>query len=616
MAINPHRISFSTFGDMAAHLDRWAAENLDGREAWGDAVVSSQHWSDYSARNQVLLASYRVDGPVAGAETWRLVPSSTLGRECAVRAGEHGYPVRVPITTGGQEPDPYLGGLRPTRSAVERWEWRPVFSVPQLARRPEPGVLAPSEPPTSFTGDGAEANYLAAVRRVATATVRGRLPASKDPHQVVADAAGRLRRSKDRPELDGVLRDQVAWLVADRVNLARGALLAFDPSALPPRDRWERLQDVLELTRKLTTALGVVCGMDLCASALPRMEVVDDRVVPAGRRHRLPAASFEQLPIGRWVEVGPYTGAEWAARGEDANGRGAFLRLNKSAYLVAVERGTSASWRLEDAASRTGHGALATGDADTLDQACRDAQAAMRSRYPALMTAQTDTRVITTTTESGNWRPMNGEGRSSAELRHLGNDVTVYAIPSPGGRWMPAVNDGRSGEMNRLPLVRTRDEARDAAETVGRRAVRIASIGSPVEVDAMVAELADDPAAYSRRELATVVTGRLLPADLDRVTQAEPAELVQLLGQAGVTPATTVAVLAAERIEASEGRTLATGHGGTDRRRDQDPPPPLGTTPDRGGRGVGRHCARDACCGVHADRDHGQPSPGRAPNPP
>ena len=51
-----------------------------------------------------------------------VVPSTNANRECAVRAGEHGFPVRVPITTSGVEPDPYLGGKRPTRAAVERWE--------------------------------------------------------------------------------------------------------------------------------------------------------------------------------------------------------------------------------------------------------------------------------------------------------------------------------------------------------------------------------------------------------------------------------------------------------------------------------------------------------------
>jgi len=231
MVLNAQRIEFSSFQEMAGHLDRWAAGSLGAPDAWADALISSAHWLDYSARNQVLLVSYGADGPVAGSETWRLVPSSIEGRPCAVRAGEHGYPVRVPITTRGTEPDPYLGGHRPTRASVERWEWRPVFSVGQLARRPSPDALVPVELPAMLTGTDAPEQYLAAVRKVATATVRGRLPRSKDPDAILADAAGRLPRSAKRPELDPVLRQQVAWLVADRVNLAPGAIPLVRPGS-------------------------------------------------------------------------------------------------------------------------------------------------------------------------------------------------------------------------------------------------------------------------------------------------------------------------------------------------------------------------------------------------
>src|SRR5918996_51030 len=139
MARNLARVEFATFLEMAAHLDGWAADGLTDSAAWEDVLVGSRAWLDYSARNQVLLASYGAEGPVAGAETWRLVPSTTEGRGCAVQAGEHGYPVRVPVTTGGTEPDPYLGGHRPTRATVGRWEWRPVFSGGQPARRPPRG---------------------------------------------------------------------------------------------------------------------------------------------------------------------------------------------------------------------------------------------------------------------------------------------------------------------------------------------------------------------------------------------------------------------------------------------------------------------------------------------
>ena len=152
MAHNGQRIEFPTLQAMTTHLDRWAATSLTSPEQWEDALAGTRSWLDYSARNQVLLASYGIDGPVAGPETWRLVPSTTEGRGCAIRAGEHGYPVRVPITSDGTEPDPYLGGHRPTRAAVERWEWRPVFETAQLARRPAPGALSQSSFPSTSAG--------------------------------------------------------------------------------------------------------------------------------------------------------------------------------------------------------------------------------------------------------------------------------------------------------------------------------------------------------------------------------------------------------------------------------------------------------------------------------
>ena len=317
MARQLRPINFESFASMAGHLDRWAAQSLTSPEAWQAALVDSHDWLDYAPRNQVLLISYGINGPAAGAETWRLVPSSEPGRECAVRAGEHGFPVRVPITTAGREPDPFVGGTRPTRAQVERWEWRQVYTIDQLARRPGPGTLTPHVIPDNLTGETGHTEFTAAVARVATATVRGRLQRSADPQRMLADAAGRMPRSADRPELIPTLREQVAWLVAERVGHAPTAEPpSFDPTLIRPRERWERLLDVLDPARRLTASLGATIGVDLVRSSIPRMQVVDDRVVPAGRRHRLPAATLEGLPVGKWVSVGPYTADEWLARGE------------------------------------------------------------------------------------------------------------------------------------------------------------------------------------------------------------------------------------------------------------------------------------------------------------
>lgn len=552
MARQPNRIEFRTFNDMAAHLDGWAAASLGTPAAWEDVLVGSRAWLDYSARNQVLLTSYGVDGVVAGPETWRLVPSTHEDRPCAVKAGEHGHPVRVPVTTGGSEPDPYLGGTRPTRAAVERWEWRPVFEVAQLARKPLPGALVHVELPAALTGPDAADELLRAARRVATSTVRGRLPKNHDPAVVLAEAAARLSRSPKRPALDPVLGQQVAWMVQDRVGLAATASPPpFDPSSLGPRERWERLQDVLEPARKLTAALGVVTGVDLLASPLPRMSVIDDRVVPATRRHRLPAASLEQLPVGHWVDVGPYTTGEWASRGEDANGRGAYLRLNKTAYLVAIERGDTAGWRLEDVAERTGDGLLAQGGARSLEQARTQGLAVLTDRYPALAPHRPAPLTVVPAGGIAGWEPMPGEGSTKAQMKRLDADVTAYAFTGPGGRWMPGVHDSRNGHIERLPLTKTIEEAQTAAELAGRRAIRVASMDTPAAFDPLLAAFAgsDD---YTRRELTALLGSRLDPEDRARLPGAGAGELADLAGAAGASPATIVAILAAEQVDARQ----------------------------------------------------------------
>ena len=117
MAVQLRPISFGSYAEMAGHLDRWAARTLTTPEAWEAALIGSHAWLEFAPRNQVLLLSYGIDGPVAGAETWRFVPSAD-GRGFGVRAGEHGFPVRVPITTGGREPDPFVGGTRPTKGSA------------------------------------------------------------------------------------------------------------------------------------------------------------------------------------------------------------------------------------------------------------------------------------------------------------------------------------------------------------------------------------------------------------------------------------------------------------------------------------------------------------------
>jgi hypothetical protein len=537
MARQASRIGFDGVGALVAHLDRWAAGNLKTADQWADALTSSTAWLGYSPRNQVLLASYGVTGLVAGAETWRLVPSTHEGRVCAVRAGEHGYPVRVPITPSAPSGAPTA--MRP----AERFEWRAVFAIDQLARRPAPDALRPVDvPPGLMDPEGLRR----AARQVAAATVRGRAPKA-DPAEVLLGAATRLRRSSKRPALNGPVADQAVWLVLDRIGQAtRPTPPPFDPSGLRSRERWERLQDVLDTTRRLTAGLGAAVDVDLTASPLPRMALDGDR----SPQRRLPRAELAHLPIGRWHHLGPYTAVEWEARGETGVGTGAVLRLNQTAYLAAVETGDGATWRLVDADRRTGAGHIVAGTSDTLSDARHDAVTAVADRYPAL---SPDVGPQTPGAIGRLWEPMPGEGTTSAKVRHLGDDVTLSVMPGPGGRWMPSV--WVAGEVSRLPLTKTEEEARAAAELAGRRVLAAGRVIEPPPTGPSLDERVGlvVSGGYSREALAPVVDGHLDPPELERLTSTDdPREMAEALGRAGLGPRLTVEVLRVEEFPADQ----------------------------------------------------------------
>jgi len=52
---------------MLRHLDGWARRSLSSPEAWGSTLERCGQWADYSARNQVLLAS---TGSPAPSPVW------------------------------------------------------------------------------------------------------------------------------------------------------------------------------------------------------------------------------------------------------------------------------------------------------------------------------------------------------------------------------------------------------------------------------------------------------------------------------------------------------------------------------------------------------------------
>ena len=267
-------------------------------------------WVDYSARNQVLLASYGVVGPVAGSATWDRVPSTEPGRGCAVRAGERGLLVRVPVVDTADGPSERSRSGARSLSVAGAHRWEPVFALEQLARRPASGLLDAPGVPCLSTGEWVD------VVRVASGRMLGRTPRKiDDPGVQLGALAGRVWHGSGRVRLDEALRAQAGWVVASRVGQADGPMPAFDPSSLSSRERWRTLVDVRHAAGEVLSAVSFALEKDLTASMLRRDAAVDDRAVVPGRRNYLAPADVRALPIGVWVEAGPYTKGEWLSRG-------------------------------------------------------------------------------------------------------------------------------------------------------------------------------------------------------------------------------------------------------------------------------------------------------------
>ena len=389
---------------------------------------------------------------------------------------------------------------------------------------------------------------------MARRTLKGPAPDTDDPTAILVSAAGRMPRNAQRPALTGPLAEQAAALALARVEHGHGPVARFDPGSLPVRERWETILDVLDADRRISAALGRHLHVDLLASPLPRMDIDDDRAVLAARRNRLPRATLAQLPVGRWVEVGPYTPDEWAARGEDASGKGAYLRLNSTAYLAVVERGDRATWRLEDTRARVGAGRLDGSDNADLDTAKTAALTTLKDRYPQLAAHAPDHASPAPAGTRTGWEPVPDQPGAMRHVHH--GRVATYIVPA-GDTWIPFLQ--RQSDQFPQPVgpaVTNREHALDTAEQAGRRAVREAVLDTRVDFDHAVAALAEG-GDYSRDQLTALVSSRLAEPEQAALAQdPNPAELAELLGAAGVTAATTVAVLHAEGVTPADAGPL------------------------------------------------------------
>ena len=536
---------------MFDHLAAWARQALVSPDGWAQAVEATGWWTDLSPRNQVLLASYRtVAGPVAGPATWATVASLDPDRHPVPRAGEHGYPIRVPVTTtrSGPVSDRSRHGFT-TAASLDSLRWEPVFTAAQLAPRPQPATLRPAGLPDSVaTAEG----FVEAVRRTVL-RVEGRSPNTLTaPLRRLEVAARRIPATGSGPVLHAELWRQAAWAVADRVGHGAGTLPAFDPSPLSPRDRWQMLVETRAVTMKLLTAMGHAVGADLTCSPLPKVIVEQDREVRPGRRNLLSPAERANLPAGQWTEIGPYGPGEWAQRGiPDADGRGAFYGLAGDRYLAAYETPDGGRWRLESVSGRVRTGIINEGHGGSFDLARRYGLDHIRRTQPSLIRTVAPTSKLTVLTPTAVWQPLPGARDDRTSARALDDQVRLVVSPGPGGRWQAWLQNGT--ELSAVTLSRSMDGAKGAAEHAGwvarlENAARHLPAINQVLLDAVATN------AWSRELLAAAVGDHLDPGDRSVLTDptANARTLASVCADAGLPADTIVAIIAAEHFDARD----------------------------------------------------------------
>jgi hypothetical protein len=546
MVVVPQPISFDEDDPrpMFKHLDAWARRSLVTPEAWSSVLERCDQWLDYSPRNQVLLASYGVAGPVAGAQTWAQVQSSEDGRPCSIRHGEHGLPVRVPVVAESDvssDRSP-VGAVSQSVAGAHRWE--KVFALEQLARHPAAGAL--ESPAIPRLGD----REWTEVVRVASGRLLGRTPRKvTDPLDQLASLAGRVPQGAGRVRLDSERAVQAAHVVAARVGLVSVPMPALDPSALTARERWQSMVDVRRGVGQVMAAVSFAVGVDLAQSPVPRHDVVDDRQVAPGRRNYLSAADVRALPLGTWIEAGPYTRGEWMARGvSGANGVAAFLRVNDRSYLAAYETRGGATWRLETTGRGAHRGLVGEGEAEDLATAKRSVSEALAERFPEAARSVESTVAGRVLSPAFGWVALPGGRDDRTQQRTFDDRVSAMVSPGPGGRWQTWVSV--DGSQRQGPLAPNDADARTVADGLARGALMELAAVSPARANAMVRDLASDDQHWNRAEFVALVGHRLNDDDRQELeTTNDPEWLVQLMNDVGVlAPPTMLSVLRAEQV--------------------------------------------------------------------
>lgn len=557
---NPIRFPDDDARPLHQHLSRWATHALGTPEQWAQTIEATGWWTDLSARNQVLLASYQtVTGPVAGPAGWAAALSTDPDRSPTPKAGEHGYLIRVPVTTTGTAPvtDRSRHGAM-TATALTGMRWEPVFTAAQLTPRPQPRQLQPAPVPAeTATVDG----FTTAVRTTVL-RIEGRAPKNLPaPMRRLEVAAQRVPPTPRSPALHAELYRQAAWVVADRVGYQAGPMPTFDPRPVPARDRWQLLVATRHVTGRLLVAMGHAVGVDLAATGLPKVISGPDTDVKPGRANVLSRAERANLPDGQWTEIGPYRRDEWARRGiHDAEGRGAFYGLNGGRYLAVYETTSGARWRLETVTGNVRTGIINEGTANSFDNARRYGLDHIRRTHPTMISTVSVTSKLTVLTPTPTWQPLPGARDTRTIARALDDQVRLVVAPGPGGRWQSWLQNGT--DLTPLALSRSRERAQTDAERAGWAARVDNTARNPAGREQLVADAAGTP-AWSRDLLVAAIGNQLDPDQRQQLTDPnlDARTVGELCAIAGLNPDTIIAVLCGERHPPDQITAIAIEHG-------------------------------------------------------
>ena len=309
---------------------------------------------------------------------------------------------------------------------------------------------------------------------------------------------------------------------------------------------------------RLVGEVGHRFGVDMCAGPIPRMGADDVRVGP-GRRNYFSRAELASMPVGVWMGVGPYSSAEWAARGRDGvAGRASFCKVTERSYVALYELGGDEwRWSLETVGRGQHRGLWAEGVASSEPQARTAARSEVQRRWPDEARVLVAPSGVLVVDPSLGWVRVD-DGGSRTEQRVFDDRVSALIAPGPGGRWVGFVHLDGVVDV-RCGLTDSRDEAVRTADRAAAQVMRRLGAEIPARADELVMSAAttsvNGGGGWDRSVLADLVAPTLSGDDANRLLDGRcgVVELVELLLASGrVGPATALAVARADGFDVSQ----------------------------------------------------------------